>query len=329
MIGLWGAQAQQRAAALPFRIGQGRVGRAGGLLAGAQPRAARAGSTGISLAMVAAAAGVACAVALPDDAAAEKAALLAALGARVLLQRPVSIAHPGHFVNVARRLAAEAARRPEGVRLDAEGGAESPLPGPEGGREGARAGAGGPGSAAAGGGAERVGGGGPGREENSSAGTDAGRQGGREACDEGSGGAGGAAKSGEAAGDGGGGGGGGGAGEAAPARRVPWAGGGAVFADQFENLANYRAHLETGAEIWAQVRARPPFARVPVLWGPGAPGGRRQVAGLPALPWPAVKNALARAGRGAPGGGARLAASLRVASPPRADIKRGGCQLRL
>ena len=30
-------------------------------------------------------------------------------------------------------------------------------------------------------------------------------------------------------------------------------GGGAVFADQFENLANYRAHLADCAEIWAQV----------------------------------------------------------------------------
>lgn len=27
---------------------------------------------------------------------------------------------------------------------------------------------------------------------------------------------------------------------------------GAVFADQFENLANLRAHLITGREIWAQ-----------------------------------------------------------------------------
>ena len=62
-----------------------------------------AGSTGVSLAMVAAAHGCRCAVALPDDAASEKGALLEALGARVLRQRPVSIAHPQHFVNVARR----------------------------------------------------------------------------------------------------------------------------------------------------------------------------------------------------------------------------------
>ena len=80
-----------------------------------------AGSTGISVAMVAAAAGCRCAVALPDDAAAEKGALLEALGARVLRQRPVSIAHPQHFVNVARRLAAEA-----GVRSPSNPGPSSP-----------------------------------------------------------------------------------------------------------------------------------------------------------------------------------------------------------
>jgi len=257
----------QRAAASPLGIGigLGRLGRAGVLRTGAEPSAPRAGSTGISLAMVAAAAGVACAVALPDDAAAEKAALLAALGARVLLQRPVSIAHPGHFVNVARRLAAEAARRPEDVRRDLERGIESSVLGPEGGREGAGAGAGGPESAAAGGGAERAGCGSPGREapaESSSAGTDAVRRGGREVPEEGGNGAGSAAESGGGAASGGRGGGGKVAGEAAAAGRAPCrAGGGAVFADQFENLANYRAHLETGAEIWAQVRARGPLSR--------------------------------------------------------------------
>jgi cysteine synthase len=41
---------------------------------------------------------------MPDDAAAEKAALLEALGAAVRRLRPVSIAHPEHFVNVARRV---------------------------------------------------------------------------------------------------------------------------------------------------------------------------------------------------------------------------------
>jgi cysteine synthase A len=30
----------------------------------------------------------------------------------------------------------------------------------------------------------------------------------------------------------------------------------ALFADQFENLANFRAHLGTGAEILAQTRGR-------------------------------------------------------------------------
>jgi cysteine synthase len=54
--------------------------------------------------MVAAAAGCRCAITLPDDAAAEKAQLLACLGAAVRPVRPVSIAHPDHFVNVARRV---------------------------------------------------------------------------------------------------------------------------------------------------------------------------------------------------------------------------------
>ena len=56
--------------------------------------------------MVAAAAGCRCAIALPDDAAAEKAQLLACLGASVRRVRPVSITHPDHFVNVARRVRA-------------------------------------------------------------------------------------------------------------------------------------------------------------------------------------------------------------------------------
>ncbi|KAF6244133.1 cysteine synthase [Scenedesmus sp. NREL 46B-D3] len=97
-----------------------------------------AGSTGVSLAMVAAAVGCRCFIAMPDDAAIEKAQLLQALGAEVVRLRPVSITHPEHPVNVARRKAAD----------------------------------------------------------------------------------------------------------------TP----GAVFADQFENLANYRAHLGTGREIWQQTR---------------------------------------------------------------------------
>lgn len=64
-----------------------------------------AGSTGVSLAMVAAAHGLRCFVAMPDDAAIEKVQLLEALGAEVERVRPVSIAHPRHHVNVARRRA--------------------------------------------------------------------------------------------------------------------------------------------------------------------------------------------------------------------------------
>mmetsp|Transcript_2412 Transcript_2412/g.4929 ORF Transcript_2412/g.4929 Transcript_2412/m.4929 type:complete len:414 (-) Transcript_2412:229-1470(-) len=63
------------------------------------------GSTGISLAMVARAHGLKCYVSLPDDAAAEKAQVLEALGADVERVRPVSITHQDHFVNKARRTA--------------------------------------------------------------------------------------------------------------------------------------------------------------------------------------------------------------------------------
>ncbi|BDA42261.1 Cysteine synthase 2 [Coccomyxa sp. Obi] len=62
-----------------------------------------AGSTGVSLAMVAAGRGCRCRISMPDDAAEEKAQLLRALGADVRRVRPVSITHPDHFVNVARR----------------------------------------------------------------------------------------------------------------------------------------------------------------------------------------------------------------------------------
>lgn len=64
------------------------------------------GSTGISLAIVAASVGVRCFIAMPDDAAIEKSAMLEALGAEVRRVRPVAISHPDHFVNVARRRAA-------------------------------------------------------------------------------------------------------------------------------------------------------------------------------------------------------------------------------
>lgn len=63
------------------------------------------GSTGISLALCARAAGCRAFVAMPDDAALEKSELLRTLGAEVSRVRPVSITHPGHFVNVAQRRA--------------------------------------------------------------------------------------------------------------------------------------------------------------------------------------------------------------------------------
>lgn len=231
-----------------------------------------AGSTGISLAMVAAAAGCRCAVALPDDAAAEKGALLEALGARVLRQRPVSIAHPQHFVNVARRLAAEAAAHspanpePGGP---ANPGTGSPAELGASGLEPCRAAdAGGTARPAqtmangtavleqSGGGSASAGteGSSNSRSERMSLPDQAAGPGAAAVSQDGAGPAG-AASSGSACsgagknhaggGDGSGGsGGGGGSGGC---------GGGAVFADQFENLANYRAHLATGAEIWAQV----------------------------------------------------------------------------
>ncbi|GLC62197.1 hypothetical protein PLESTB_001854200 [Pleodorina starrii] len=65
-----------------------------------------AGSTGVSLAMVAAALGCSCAITMPDDAAVEKANMIKAYGATVQRVRPVSIVHPDHPVNVARRTAA-------------------------------------------------------------------------------------------------------------------------------------------------------------------------------------------------------------------------------
>ncbi|KAG7024970.1 cys12 [Cucurbita argyrosperma subsp. argyrosperma] len=67
-----------------------------------------AGSTAISLATVAPAYGCKCHVVIPDDAAIEKSQILEALGAHVERVRPVSITHRDHFVNIARRRAAEA-----------------------------------------------------------------------------------------------------------------------------------------------------------------------------------------------------------------------------
>jgi len=40
------------------------------------------------------------------------------------------------------------------------------------------------------------------------------------------------------------------------ARRAAQGRQGALFADQFENLANFRAHLDTGREIWEQCDGR-------------------------------------------------------------------------
>ena len=62
-----------------------------------------AGSTGVSVAMVANALGCEAFLSLPDDAAAEKQMLMRAFGAVVKPVRPVAITHEDHFVNVARR----------------------------------------------------------------------------------------------------------------------------------------------------------------------------------------------------------------------------------
>jgi len=81
--------------------------RSGQLAPGGLVTEGTVGSTGVSLATIAPALGVECHVCIPDDAAVEKARTLAALGARLERLRPVSISHPDHFVNVARRRAAE------------------------------------------------------------------------------------------------------------------------------------------------------------------------------------------------------------------------------
>ncbi|KAK6934592.1 Pyridoxal-phosphate dependent enzyme [Dillenia turbinata] len=67
-----------------------------------------AGSTAISLATVAPAYGCNCHVVIPDDVAIEKSQIIEALGATVERVRPVSITHRDHYVNIARRRAAEA-----------------------------------------------------------------------------------------------------------------------------------------------------------------------------------------------------------------------------
>ena len=63
------------------------------------------GSTGISLALMAACRGYACKVFMPDDQAVEKSNLLRTLGAEVARVKPVSIVHPKHYVNLARAAA--------------------------------------------------------------------------------------------------------------------------------------------------------------------------------------------------------------------------------
>eukprot|EP00927_Polykrikos_kofoidii_P060492 TRINITY_DN55455_c0_g1_i1.p1 TRINITY_DN55455_c0_g1~~TRINITY_DN55455_c0_g1_i1.p1 ORF type:complete len:1342 (-),score=241.34 TRINITY_DN55455_c0_g1_i1:77-4102(-) len=67
------------------------------------------GSTGISLALAAVARGYRVVVVMPDDQAAEKMNLLRRFGAELVLVRPASISSPDHYVNVAKRRAAELA----------------------------------------------------------------------------------------------------------------------------------------------------------------------------------------------------------------------------
>lgn len=63
------------------------------------------GSTGIALTTLAASRGHACLVVMPDDQAAEKQAILRALGAIVYVVPTAAISNPKHYVNIARRLA--------------------------------------------------------------------------------------------------------------------------------------------------------------------------------------------------------------------------------
>lgn len=68
------------------------------------------GSTGISLAALARARGYRCHICMPSDVAVEKSDLLRQLGAAVERVTPAPITSPDHFVNLARRRAAEHAR---------------------------------------------------------------------------------------------------------------------------------------------------------------------------------------------------------------------------
>ncbi|KAL1518427.1 hypothetical protein AB1Y20_002719 [Prymnesium parvum] len=65
------------------------------------------GSTGVSLALVARAAGFRCLLVAADDVSAQKLELMRALGAEVEVVPPAAIANPSHPVNIARRRAAE------------------------------------------------------------------------------------------------------------------------------------------------------------------------------------------------------------------------------
>merc|ERR1740117_557274 len=66
---------------------------------------ATAGSTGVSLALVARARGYRCLLVAPDDTSTEKLRLIRALGAELEVVQPAGIANPKHSVNVARRRA--------------------------------------------------------------------------------------------------------------------------------------------------------------------------------------------------------------------------------
>ncbi|KAG5187667.1 putative cysteine synthase [Tribonema minus] len=65
------------------------------------------GSTGISLASICRARGFRCVIVMPDDQAGEKKAMLETLGATVVQVKTAAIASPEHYVNAARRIAAE------------------------------------------------------------------------------------------------------------------------------------------------------------------------------------------------------------------------------
>ena len=79
----------------------------GALAAGGTVVEATAGSTGVSLAMVARARGYRCLIVAPDDTSEQKLRLIRALGADLEVVRPAPIADASHAVNVARRRAAE------------------------------------------------------------------------------------------------------------------------------------------------------------------------------------------------------------------------------